>query len=187
MMNERRLIEGCARHNGKAQHLLYDKYSAFLLGICLRYSGDRPEAEDILRECFIRIFTSIEDFKKKGSFEEWLRKVAVTTAIAHYLKIPKPTPGIDNEGFVSQETGDLNFDEDFLTAEELYGILNGLPAGNRMVFNLYAIEGFKHKEIALMLNIDSDSSRSQYNRAKLLIMEKLESSGKSDTGIADHE
>ncbi|MFZ0280851.1 MAG: sigma-70 family RNA polymerase sigma factor, partial [Bacteroidales bacterium] len=96
MMNEHRLIEGCARHNGKAQHLLYDKYSAFLLGICLRYSGDRPEAEDILKECFIRIFSIIEDFKKKGSLEEWLRNVAVTTAIAHYLKNHKPTHDIEN-------------------------------------------------------------------------------------------
>ncbi|MFZ0283354.1 MAG: RNA polymerase sigma factor, partial [Bacteroidales bacterium] len=106
---------------------------------------------------------------------------------AHYLKNQKPTHDIDNEGFVLQETGDINFDEDFITAEELYRILNGLPAGNRMVFNLYAIEGFKHKEIASKLNIDANTSRSLYNRAKLLIRKKLESAGKPDTGNTDNK
>jgi RNA polymerase sigma factor (sigma-70 family) len=173
MMSDLQIIEGCAKHDRKAQQVLYDKYSRFLLGVCLRYAIDKAEAEDILQESFLKIFFNIKDFSGTGSFIGWLRKVAVNTAITHYHKNLKFRYHIEIDEYVSVETGTSSFEEDFFTAEELYIVLNELPAGYRMVFNLYAVEGYKHKEIASMLGIDTNTSKSQYSRAKASIREKL--------------
>jgi RNA polymerase sigma-70 factor (ECF subfamily) len=178
MISEEQIIEGCARHDRKAQQMLYDKYSRFLLGICMRYVDDKAEAEDILQECLLKIFFNIKDFSGTGSFAGWLRKIAVNTAITHYHKNLKFRYHVDIEEYVSLETGVNSFDEEEFTAEELYRLLNGLPAGYRMVFNLYAIEGYKHKEIAEMLGIDANTSKSQYSRAKAVLREKLERLGR---------
>jgi RNA polymerase sigma-70 factor (ECF subfamily) len=145
-----------------------------LLGICLRYAGDRAEAEDILQESFLKIFLNIKDYSGTGSFVGWLRKVAVNTAITHYHKNLKFRYHIEIEEYVSVETGISSFEEDFFTSDELFKVLNELPAGYRMVFNLYAIEGYKHKEIAELLGIDTNTSKSQYSRAKAAIREKLD-------------
>jgi RNA polymerase sigma-70 factor (ECF subfamily) len=174
MMSDRQIIEGCAKHDRKAQQVLYDKYSRLLLGICLRYSSDKAEAEDILQESFLKIFFNIKDFSGTGSFIGWLRKVAVNTSITHYHKNLKFRYHVEIEEYVSVETGVTSFEEDFFTSDELYKVLNELPAGYRMVFNLYAIEGYKHKEIAELLGIDVNTSKSQYSRAKAVIRQKLE-------------
>lgn len=173
MLNDREIIQRCARHERQAQQLLYDKYSRLLLGICLRYAGDKAEAEDILQESFLKIFFSIKDFSGTGSFEGWLRKVAVNTSITHYHRNLKHRYHIEIEEYVSIETGTSSFEEDLFTSDELYKVLNELPAGYRMVFNLYAIEGYKHKEIAEILGIDTNTSKSQYSRAKAVLREKL--------------
>lgn len=172
-MSDRQIIEGCAKHDRKAQQQLYDRYSRFLLGICLRYSSDKAEAEDILQESFIKIFFNIEDFSGTGSFTGWLRKVAVNTAITQYHKNLKFRYHVDIDEYVSAEAGVMSFEEDFFTSEELFKVLNELPAGYRMVFNLYAIEGYKHKEIAEKLGIDTNTSKSQYSRARAVLREKL--------------
>ncbi len=174
MVNDLDIIKGCARHDRKAQQMLYDKYSRFLLGICIRYATDRAEAEDIMQDCFLKIYFSIGDFSGTGSFAGWLRKIAVNTAITHYHKNLKHRYHIEIEEYVTVETGTGSFEEDLFTSEELYIVLNELPAGYRMVFNLYAVEGYKHKEIAEMLNIDTNTSKSQYSRAKAALREKLE-------------
>lgn len=140
----------------------------------MRYATDKSEAEDILQESFLKIFFNIKDFTGSGSFIGWLRKVAVNTAITHYHKNLKFRYHIEIEEYVSAETGVTSFEEDFFTSDELYKVLNELPAGYRMVFNLYAIEGYKHKEIAEMLSIDTNTSKSQYSRARAAIREKLE-------------
>ncbi len=178
MMSDRQIIEGCAKHDRRAQQVLYDRYSHFLLGVCLRYATDKSEAEDILQDSFLKIFFNIKDFSGTGSFIGWLRKVAVNTAITHYHKNLKHRYHIEIEEYVSVETGVLSFEEDFFNSEELFMVLNELPAGYRMVFNLYAIEGYKHKEIAEILGIDTNTSKSQYSRAKGVIREKLEKLGK---------
>jgi len=178
MINDRQIIDGCARHDRKAQQLLYDKYSRFLLGICMRYVADKTEAEDILQECFLKVFFNIKDFSGTGSFPGWLRKIAVNTAITHYHKNLKFRYHIEIEEYVSRETADNSFDQNDFTEEELYRLLNELPAGYRMVFNLYAIEGYKHKEIAEMLGIDTNTSKSQYSRAKAVLREKLRKFGR---------
>ncbi len=174
MMGDRQIIKGCAKHDRKAQKQLYERYSGFLLGICLRYSSDKAEAEDILQDSFLKIFFKINEFSGTGSFTGWLRKVTVNTAITHYHKNLKYRYNVDIEDFVSSETGISSFEEDYFTSDELFNVLNNLSAGYRMVFNLYAIEGYKHKEIAKMLKIDTNTSKSQYSRAKAVIREKLE-------------
>ena len=178
MVNDLIIIEGCAKHDRRSQQLLYDKYSRVLLGICMRYAEDKAEAEDILQDSFLKIFFSIKDFSGTGSFAGWLRKVAVNTAITHYHKNLKHRYHIDIEEYVSAETGISSFEESFYTSEELYIVMNELPAGYRMVFNLYAIEGYKHKEIAEMLGIDTNTSKSQYSRAKAVLRDKLDKLGK---------
>lgn len=140
----------------------------------MRYAADKAEAEDILQESFLKIYFNIRDFSGTGSFMGWLRKVAVNTAITHYHRNLKYRFHVEIEEFVSAETGVSSFEEDFYTSEELFMVLNDLPAGYRMVFNMYAIDGYKHKEIAEILGIDTNTSKSQYSRAKSAIREKLD-------------
>lgn len=178
MMSDQQIIDGCVRNDRKAQQEMYDKYSRLLLGVCLRYASDKAEAEDILQDCFLKIFFNIKDFSGTGSFPGWLRKVTVNTAITHYHKNLKYRYHVDIEDYVSVETGVSSFEDDFFTSEELFKVLNELPSGYRMVFNLYAVEGYKHKEIAKMLRIDTNTSKSQYSRAKAVIRQKLDRLGK---------
>jgi len=187
MMSDLQIIELCAKHDRKAQQILYDRYSRLLLGVCLRYAGDKAEAEDILQDSFLKIFFSIKDFSGSGSFVGWLRKVAVNTAITHYHKNLKYRYHLEIEEYVSIETGVASFEDDFYTSDELYRVLNELPTGYRMVFNLYAVEGYKHKEIAEMLGIDTNTSKSQYSRAKAVIRDKLEKLGKLKKNYSEND
>jgi len=186
MMRDQQIIELCAKHDRKAQQVLYDKYSRLLLGICLRYATDKAEAEDILQDSFLKIFFSIKDFTGSGSFIGWLRKVAVNTAITHYHKNLKYRYHVDIDEYVTIEAGVMSFEEDFFTSDELYKVLNELPTGYRMVFNLYAVEGYKHKEIAEMLGIDTNTSKSQYSRAKAVIRDKLEKLGRLKNSYSEN-
>jgi len=192
MMSDTEIIGGCARHDRRSQQELYNRYSRFLLGICLRYAADRAEAEDILQEVFLKIYFNITDFSGIGSFTGWLRKVAINTAITHYHRNLKHRYHEDIDEYISVETGTASFEEDYFTSDELYKALNELPAGYRMVFNMYAVEGYKHKEIAKMLNIDINTSKSQYSRAKASIRGKLKKLRKLNESypaedIADNE
>ena len=174
MISDTQIIEGCARHERRSQQMLYNKYSRFLMGVCLRYAADKAEAEDILQEVFLKIYFNIKEYSGTGSFTGWLRRVAVNTAINHYHRNLRYRHHESIDDYISEETGVASFEEDYFTADELYKTLNGLSAGYRMVFNLYAVEGYKHKEIAEILNIDINTSKSQYSRAKAIIREKLE-------------
>ena len=173
MTDDQQLIDGCLKHDRKAQQELYEKYSRQMLGWCMRYAADRDEAEDMLQEALIRAFLNIEEYKGKGSFGGWLRKLTVNTAINHYQRNLKYRQAVDLEDYIVNDDTNDSFDDCQFTSDELYGVLNALPAGYRIIFNLYAIEGYKHKEIAKQLNIDVGTSKSQYSRAKALIREKL--------------
>jgi len=140
----------------------------------MRYATDRPEAEDMLQEAFMRIFFNLREYAGTGSFKAWLRRVTVNTAITYYHKNLRHKHQIDIDEYVSTETGTTGFEQDFYTAEELYRVLNELSPGYRMVFNLYSIEGYKHHEIADMLGIDINTSKSQYSRARAVLRRKLE-------------
>jgi RNA polymerase sigma factor (sigma-70 family) len=174
MMSEQDIISGCLRHNRKAQQMLWNQYSGFLLAVCMRYAADRPEAEDMLQEAFIRIYFNLGDYTGTGSFKGWLRKVTVNSAITYYNKNLRHKHHIDIDDYVSTETGTAGFEEDFYTAEDLYRVLGELSPGYRMVFNLYTLEGYKHHEIADMLGIDVNTSKSQYSRARAVLRKKLE-------------
>lgn len=174
-MEELELIKKCREGNRKAQCELYRKYSPLLFGICLRYSSSREAAEDILQESFLKIFASIDGYEGTGSFEGWMRRIAVNTAITCYHQNLKHEHHEDVDDYAqtiaSQEP---NFDSLEFTHEELLGVVNSLPDGYRMVFNMFAVEGFKHREIAEMLNIDINTSKTQFMRARMIVMRRLE-------------
>lgn len=178
MLDEKEIIEGCCRNDRKAQRALYERYASILLGVCIRYSGRRDEAEDILQDGLIKVYLNIKDFAGKGSFINWMKKIMVNTAITHYHRNLKHHYHQDIEDIRETEIKGAGFSMAEFTREELFRVIRDLPHGYRMVFNLYAVEGYKHKEIAEMLEIDVNTSKSQYSRAKGLIRRKLESLGK---------
>ena len=172
MLSLEELIVECKKQNRIAQKELYNKYAPLLLGICVRYAKDSSEAEDVLQEGFIKIFDKIEKYDNKGSFEGWIRRLMVNTAISNYRKNLKRYYKLDIEEPVVQGLSSAWTGSDY-TKDELMGVIKSLPDGYRMVFNLYAIEGYKHKEIAELLEINETTSKSQYSRAKKQIQLKL--------------
>lgn len=171
---EEQLIDLCKKRDRKAQKQLYSKYASVLLGICMRYSASKHEAEDILQEAFIRIFNHISQFNGMGSFEGWLKRIVVNTAITAFHRNKKHNRMDDIDEILETDIEGYSLDDAEFTHEELLKIINMLPEGYKMVFNLYAIEGYKHKEIADLLNIDVNTSKSQFSRARKLIQTKLE-------------
>lgn len=173
MLDEKQIIEGCCRKDRKAQKALYERYASILLGVCIRYSGRRDEAEDILQDGLIKIYFNIKDFAGKGSFINWMKKIMVNTAITHYHRNLKHHYHQDIEDIRETDIEGASFGTAEFTREELAKVIKDLPHGYRLVFNLYALEGYKHKEIAELLEIDVNTSKSQYSRAKGLIRKKL--------------
>ncbi|MBN2519928.1 MAG: sigma-70 family RNA polymerase sigma factor [Bacteroidales bacterium] len=173
MTDLEKIVEGCRKRNSHAQRLLYEKYAPILLGICIRYVSDRSEAEDILQDGFLKIFLNIEEYSGKGTFENWMKKIMVNTAITHYHKNFKHNQNIDISNINEGDFSILDASDKEISAKELLEIINSLPQGYKVVFNLFAIEGYKHREIAEMLNIDENTSKSQYARARKWIQNKL--------------
>ncbi len=172
MLSLEELVSGCQNNNRKTQKEVYERYAPLLLGICVRYAKDSSEAEDVLQEGFIKIFDKIGQYNNQGSFEGWMRRLIVNTAISNYRKNLKRYFKVDiNEPVIQGMTG--SWKENSYTKDELTLVIQSLADGYRMVFNLYAIEGYKHKEIAKMLGIDETTSKSQYSRAKKQLQEKL--------------
>jgi len=173
MWNDEEILSECLKNNRKAQKLLYEKYAPALLGICIRFTRNRDEAEDILQEGFVKIFFNIGNFKRKSSLMSWMRRIIINTAITMYHRNLKHQHHYDVEDFRERNVGEPDIGESEFTTGELQNVIKVLPAGYRMIFNLYAIEGYKHKEIAKKLEIDINTSKSQYSRAKKLIQYKL--------------
>jgi RNA polymerase sigma factor (sigma-70 family) len=170
-LNETDLIRGCVRNDTNAQFTLFEKYAGVLMTICRRYAGDQHEAEDMLQEAFISIFGHINQFKFAGSFEGWLKRITVNTAIKILQKRKVRIIGISNE---QSETvsPDFNILSDLNTGD-LLKLINQLPDGYRMIFNLYAIEGYSHDEIAAILKIKTATSRSQLSKARAILKDKI--------------
>jgi RNA polymerase sigma factor (sigma-70 family) len=188
MMSEEQLIERCRKNDRTAQKILYDKYAGLMLAICRRYVFEKSEAEDILMEGFLKIFTKIGEFEGRGSFEGWMKRVFVNTAITNYhknLKHNKNHFDIDEVHITKSEKP--SYGESEFTQEELFNIIHSLPEGYKLVFNMYALEGYKHKEIAELLEIDVNTSKSQYSRAKKLIRKKLEALGRGVINFAEDD
>ena len=178
MIDLSKILERCKKHERKAQKELYDVYSPILLGICIRYAKSKFEAEDVLQEGFIKILTKINDFKGDGSFEGWMKRIVVNTAISHYNKNKKHNEIYDIGDINETDIKGHTFESNNFTSEELFKVIDNLPEGYKVVFNLYAIEGYKHKEIAEMLNINQNTSKSQYSRAKERLRQKLDAISK---------
>ncbi len=172
-MTDQDLIKECIDNNPKAQKELYDRFASKMMGVSYRYANSQEEAKDILQDAFIKVFGRIGSFKKEGSLEGWIRRIVVNTALDNIRKRKK-----DKQNVSLTEAEHLASNKDYiienLSAEDLLQMLKTIPIGYRTVFNLYAIEGYSHKEIADSLGITENTSKSQYSRAKAFLRNLLE-------------
>ena len=167
-MTEEAIIKGCIKNNATAQRELYNRFSPKMLAVCYRFAHNREDAEDMLQEGFIKVFTQIRTFENRGAFEGWIRRIIVHTCINILKKNKKFSDTVD----IMQATG-LFVREDsvpsIIQAKQIVECIRLLPVGYRTVLNLYAIEGYSHRDIATMLEIEESTSRSQYTRAKAML------------------
>ncbi len=171
-MTEEVLLRGCQQRDPIAQQELYQRFSPKMLTVCYRYAKSREDAEDMLQEGFIKIFTQINQFEQRGSLEGWILRTVIHTCINHLKKYKKFNEHVD-----LLHAGNLTSNEDYLPgllqAKQIIECIRQLPVGYRTVLNLYAIEGYSHREIGKLLDIEESTSRSQYTRAKMMLEEIL--------------
>lgn len=171
-MNDETLVKECVSGNARAQRMLFDRYSAKMLGVAMRYIRDKERAEDVLQDAFIKVFKNLDRFKHDGSLEGWIRRIVVNTALDQLRKNKKRQGDLElDDSFIEITTN--NFTEERLQAESLMKLVQELPEGYRTVFNMFAIEGYSHKEIAKKLGVTENTSKSQYSRAKTALREIL--------------
>ncbi|MFN4082388.1 MAG: RNA polymerase sigma factor [Bacteroidia bacterium] len=170
-INETDIIKGCIEGDRKCQKQLYQHFAGKMLAVCMRYAKDRAEAEDMLQEGFLKVFQSISKYKGEGSFEGWIRKIMVYNAINLYKhRIRTFKEDLDVIEYDAPYSDDII---DKISVKEILALIQNLPEGYRLVFNLYAIEGYTHKEIGEQLGIAIGTSKSQYSRAKQLMQKML--------------
>jgi RNA polymerase sigma factor (sigma-70 family) len=168
---EDELINGCLRRDSSAQKILYDTYSSKMYGLCYRYVKDSMDAEDILVTAFMKVFDKIQQFKKEGSFEGWIRKIVVNEALTFLRR--NRSMYLETELEQADREPDYNALSDHLETEDLLTMIRELPTGYRIVFNMYAIDGYSHKEIAAQLGISENTSKSQLSRARTYLQKVL--------------
>jgi RNA polymerase sigma-70 factor (ECF subfamily) len=166
---EKETIQLAAQNNRHAQHQLYTTFSPKMLGVCRQYVKDVHQAEDVMITAFMKVFTNLKRFEHKGSFEGWIRRIMVNECIS-FLRVQKSVKYIDDETYFEERYNDI---ESQLSVDDIQYLIDGLPDGCRMVFNLYAIEGYKHQEIAEMLGISEGTSKSQLSHARKLLQETI--------------
>jgi RNA polymerase sigma-70 factor (ECF subfamily) len=171
-MTEQTIIAGCLHNDPVAQRELYNRYSPKMLSVCYRFAQSREDAEDMLQEGFIKVFTQIHTFQNKGAFEGWIRRIIVHTCINFLKKNKKFNESLDLEYAGALEAKEETIPS-IMQARQIIECIRLLPMGYRTVLNLYAIEGFSHKEISYMLDIEESTSRSQYTRAKVMLENML--------------
>ena len=182
MSDQEKLIAGCKRKDTWARKKLYELYAPAMLGVCVRYVDEKEAARDILHEGFIKAFTKIESYSGAGSFDGWMRRIFVTTAL-EYLRSTKALGGTISLDYCDEAADTDSADVvQQLSGAEIIRCINELPSGFRTVFNLYAVEGYSHAEIAQMLNIQEASSRSQFARARQMLQIKILNLNKVKTG-----
>jgi len=171
-MEDDQLLDACVKGKPSAQKMLFDRFSPKMMGVILRYINDKERANDVLQDGFIKVFKHLKTFKKDGSFEGWMRRIMVNTALDQLRK--------DKKKQLHVEIDDVQYPlvieskaEGKMQADILMELVQSLPDGYRMVFNLYAIEGYTHKEIGKKLNIAENTSKSQYSRARGLLRNML--------------
>lgn len=165
------LLEGCKAGDRRVQELLYKRTAGKMLAVCMRYARDQMEAEDSLQLGYIKVFQKIADYRGEGSFEGWIRKVMVNTAIESYRRNLRTLNVVPIEdGYEQPATG---FDFSSLGMKDLLKLIQGLADGYRIVFNMYIIEGYSHKEIAAALGITEGASKSQLSRARAILKQEI--------------
>lgn len=174
MQNEDKLIEGCCKGDRMMQQELYQRFSKRMLVICMRYSKATEDAEDILQEAFIKVFQNIKKFRKDSSLGYWIKRIVINTALNYQRGKLYLFPMVDIKDINHNVEKETVLDR--FHFKELLEMVQALPVGCQVIFNLYAIEGYPHKEIAKQLNISEGTSKSQYARAKKLLQQMIEQS-----------
>lgn len=171
-MTEEAILQGCLQNNAASQRELYSRYSPKMLAVCYRFAHNREDAEDMLQEGFIKVFSQIHTFRNQGAFEGWIRRIVVHTCINHLKKNKRFNESVDLIHANSLQVREESVPS-IVQAKQIVESIRLLPMGYRTVLNLYAIEGYSHKEIAEMLDIEESTSRSQYTRAKQMLEDVL--------------
>lgn len=181
------LIEGCRKRDRHAQRFLFEHYSGRMLALCCRYVKERMDAEDVMVVAFTKVFDRIGQFKAEGSFEGWIRRIMVNESLTYLRKNKSMYLETDIEA--AEREPDYNSLGSELEAEDLRKLIADLPTGYRIVFNLYAIDGFSHQEIATQLGVSENTSKSQLSRARVHLQKKLSELevGKSNKSDGRHE
>jgi RNA polymerase sigma factor (sigma-70 family) len=172
IMTEEAILAGCLRNNATAQKELYARYSPKMLSVCYRFAHNREDAEDMLQEGFIKVFSQIHTFRNQGAFEGWIRRIVVHTCINILKKNKKFNESVDLIHATTLQVREETIPS-IVQAKQVVECIRILPIGYRTVLNLYAIEGYSHKEIADMLDIEESTSRSQYTRARQMLEDIL--------------
>ncbi len=168
---DKELIEGCKRKNAHAQKSLYERYASKFYALCCRYIKDKMEAEDVLIIAFTKILDRIDQFKGEGSFEGWMKRIVVNESLT-YLRRNK-NMYLEKDIEAADREPDFEKSDNHFQAEDLMKMIEALPSGYRIVFNLYAIDGYSHKEIAAQLGITESTSKSQLSRARVALQKSL--------------
>jgi len=170
-LKETDLIAACKKQNAKAQRMLYDRYAPIMLGLCRRYVRGELESEDVMINGFMKVFSKIDLFEGKGSFEGWMKRIMINESLSYIRKNKSMYLETDIE--VAEREPDFDKISTELEAKDLLKLVNELPSGYRTIFNLYAIEGYSHKEIAELLDINENTSKSQLSRARQQLQKKI--------------
>mgnify|MGYP006289994647 FL=1 len=168
LYSDSELVQGCRNNDRKYQELLYRKFAKKMYGICMSYTKDRSMAQEILQDGFVKVFKKIDGFREEGSLEGWIRRIITNTALDHLRQKSKLYEFIDDNKEVEEERLD-NSILDKINADGIFNLIKQLPEGAKAVFNLYAVEGYSHKEIAEKLEITEGTSKSQFKRARSLL------------------
>ncbi len=171
-MTEEFMLAGCLKNNASAQEALYSRFCPRMLGVCYRFAKNRDDAEDMLQEGFIKVFTQIHQYRNEGALEGWIRRIMVHTCINFLKKNKKFSDSVDiAHAQVLQVREEMI--PSIMQAKQVVDCIRLLPVGYRTVLNLYAIEGYSHREIAHILEIEESTSRSQYTRARAMLEDVL--------------
>lgn len=166
---EKELIDLAVENNRHAQHQIYSKFSPKMLSVCRQYIKDLQQAEDVMITAFMKVFTNLKYFEHKGSFEGWIRRIMINECIS-YIRVQKKVKFIEDENYYEESFNNI---ESKFSVDDIQFLIDGLPDGYRMVFNLYAIEGYKHQEIAELLGINEGTSKSQLSHARKMLQTNI--------------
>jgi RNA polymerase sigma factor (sigma-70 family) len=170
--SEEEIINGCKKGKPQFQEALYNLYGSRMMGVCLRYAQDSMEAEDVFQETFIKVFSKIERFKG-GSFKSWIYTIFINSSIDNYRSNKQRHLHVSYDDIIEQDNGDVDVLKQ-MSANEITEIINKMPEGYRLVFNLFVVDGYSHKEISEMLSISEGTSKSQLFKAKAMLVKLME-------------